>query len=223
MSDEKVPTDDGTQDEQAAMRASDADREQVAEILRDAAGDGRLTLEEVGERVESALRARTVGELARLTRDLPVSPVPAGSGEQQPGRGRDVVQIDQRWGTLHRSGAWEVPRHLEVRMHGGDVKLDFTEAEFSHARLDLDVQISVGGNLVLVVRPGIVVHTDDLTVKVGEVKYRNPASDAQAPVEREVYVTGRLKGGDVVVRHPRRTLGRWLRGEDAKNGAAEKS
>ncbi|MFB1042736.1 DUF1707 SHOCT-like domain-containing protein [Streptomyces chrestomyceticus] len=222
MSDEKVPTDGGTQDEQAAMRASDADREQVAEILRDAAGDGRLTLEEVGERVESALRARTVGELARLTRDLPVSPLPAESRDQ-PGRGKDVVEIDQRWGTLHRSGAWEVPRRLEVRMHGGDVKLDFTEAEFSHARLDLDVQISVGGNLVLVVRPGIVVHTDDLTVKVGEVKYRNPASDAQAPVEREVYVTGRLKGGDVVVRHPRRTLGRWLRGDDAKNGAAEKS
>ncbi|WP_335984375.1 MULTISPECIES: DUF1707 domain-containing protein [Streptomycetaceae] len=222
MTDEKPSIDDGAEDSQAALRASDADREQVVEILRDAAGDGRLTSEEVSERVEAALSARTVSELAQLTRDLPVSPVPAdaGTGSERP---KDVVEINQRWGTLHRSGTWEVPRHLDIRMHGGDVKLDFTEAVIGHDTLDIDAQISIGGNLILVVRPGIVVRTDDVTVRVGEVKYRNPASDADAPVELRVNVTGLLKGGDIVVRHPRRTLGQWMRGESALSTSDSKS
>ncbi|MFE2377394.1 DUF1707 domain-containing protein [Streptomyces sp. NPDC059398] len=218
MSDDKSSTDDGVENTQAAMRASDADRDQVVEILRDAAGDGRLTSDEVSERVEAALNARTISELARLTRDLPVSPVP-GDPEKRPERPKDVVEIDQRWGTLHRSGTWEVPRHLDIRMHGGDVKLDFTEAVIGYDKLDIDARISIGGNLILVVRPGIVVRTDDLTVGVGEVKYRNPASDAEAPVELLVNVTGRLKGGDVVVRHPRRKLSEWIRGDSAKSAS----
>ena len=55
----------------AALRASDADREQVAERLRKAAGEGRLRTEELEHRLETALSARTYGELDRLIRDLP--------------------------------------------------------------------------------------------------------------------------------------------------------
>ncbi|MFJ2581033.1 DUF1707 domain-containing protein [Kitasatospora aureofaciens] len=196
------------------LRASHADRDQVVEILRDAAGDGRLTAEELDERIAAALNARTIGELAALTRDLPVSPDPAPPAE--PGRRpKDVVEINQRFGTLHRSGPWEVPRRLDIRMHGGDVKLDFTQAVISHDTLDLDVYLSIGGNLILVVRPGIVVVTDDLTVGVGEVKVRVPGADEIEPVVLRVTVTGRVRGGDVVVRYPRRTLGQWMRGESA--------
>jgi hypothetical protein len=57
-----------------SLRASDADRDAVAERLRQAAGEGRLEPEELEERVEAALRARTYGELARLVADLPGSP-----------------------------------------------------------------------------------------------------------------------------------------------------
>jgi Domain of unknown function (DUF1707) len=53
------------------MRASDADREAVAETLRDAHAEGRLTLEEFEERLDRALAAKTVGELAAVTPDLP--------------------------------------------------------------------------------------------------------------------------------------------------------
>ena len=56
------------------QRASDADREAVAERLRDAAGDGRLEHEELEERLEAAYGARTYGELDLLTRDLPARP-----------------------------------------------------------------------------------------------------------------------------------------------------
>src|SRR6516165_1033052 len=46
------------------MRASDADRDRVVDVLRDAAGDGRLTADEFEERMEAALSSRTLGELA---------------------------------------------------------------------------------------------------------------------------------------------------------------
>lgn len=54
-----------------ALRASDHDRQAVLRRLQRAAGEGRLTLEEVDERTAAALRARTRGELADLTGDLP--------------------------------------------------------------------------------------------------------------------------------------------------------
>jgi hypothetical protein len=57
-----------------SLRASDADRDAVTERLREAAGEGRLEPDELEERVESALRARTYGELARLLADLPRPP-----------------------------------------------------------------------------------------------------------------------------------------------------
>lgn len=57
----------------ASIRASDEDRERVVAQLRDEAAAGRLDIEELDARAEAALRARTHGELAQLTRDLPAS------------------------------------------------------------------------------------------------------------------------------------------------------
>jgi hypothetical protein len=54
-------------------RISDADRERVAELLRRAAGDGRLDIEELEQRLESAYAAKTYGELVPITQDLPVA------------------------------------------------------------------------------------------------------------------------------------------------------
>ena len=55
------------------MRASQEERDRVVELLRTHAGEGRLDLDELEERVEAALSARTRGELDALTKDLPVS------------------------------------------------------------------------------------------------------------------------------------------------------
>jgi Flp pilus assembly protein TadB len=54
------------------LRASDADREAVADRLRNAAAEGRLLASELEERVARALRARTYGELDAIVSDLPV-------------------------------------------------------------------------------------------------------------------------------------------------------
>ncbi|MFJ3224650.1 DUF1707 domain-containing protein [Streptomyces sp. NPDC086783] len=65
------------------LRASHADRDRVVDVLRIAAGDGLLNSDELDERLEVALSARTVTELASLTADLP--PISSDGGL---GRGR---------------------------------------------------------------------------------------------------------------------------------------
>lgn len=55
----------------AGLRASDADRERVAEVLRNAAAEGRLATDELEHRLEAAFAARTYGDLDGLVADLP--------------------------------------------------------------------------------------------------------------------------------------------------------
>ena len=75
MRDEQSSAEDNVERAPAQdMRASHADRDQIVEILRDAAAEGPLTSEELDERAEAALSARTVRDLAALTRDLPAQP-----------------------------------------------------------------------------------------------------------------------------------------------------
>jgi class 3 adenylate cyclase len=59
------------------LRASDADRERVAKMLRENYGDGRLSDEDLSERVDAVYRAGTMSELAKVTSDLPAPPRPA--------------------------------------------------------------------------------------------------------------------------------------------------
>src|SRR6516164_10168205 len=89
------------------LRASDADRERVVAVLAEAAGDGRLTLEEHSERVQRAYRARTLGELAGLTRDL----VPPGA---QPLRLDDSRTVAAFFTSTRRDGRWVMPDRLSV-------------------------------------------------------------------------------------------------------------
>lgn len=117
------------------MRVSHADRDRVVEILREAAGDGRLDAEELDERVERALTARTFAELEPLTEDLPVPPLvpptvsaspvvaepasaPAAGGSPLAGDG-EPVRWSVRGLALRREGAWAVPRLIELDVHGG--------------------------------------------------------------------------------------------------------
>jgi hypothetical protein len=86
----RVVSEEGTQKAQGgltveydgAIRASDSDRESVAEILREAYTDGRLDLEEFDERTTAVYAARTWGQLRELTRDLPAG-VGLGRGSHE--------------------------------------------------------------------------------------------------------------------------------------------
>jgi len=187
------------------LRASHADRDSVVEQLRVAAGDGRLTSDELDERLEGALTAKTLAELAALTADLPESGKPAAVA---PAQAKDLVRFDQRGSSTTRSGRWVVPASIEAKVVGGNVTLDFTQAVISYPTLPLEAEVR-GGNLILVVRPGIVVDADDLSVVAGSVQI-NRGTDQPAPVSLRVELSGRVKGGNIVVRLPRRTFWQWL-------------
>src|SRR5215472_12490084 len=89
------------------LRASHEDRDRVVELLRVAAGDGRLSAEELDERLEVALTARTYGQLAALVKDLPVGPglVAAGPAPEP----QELVRIDCGSSVVTRDGGWVVP------------------------------------------------------------------------------------------------------------------
>jgi hypothetical protein len=96
---------------QPEQRASDADRETAVDILCAAAADGRLTLTELEERVEAALSARTLRELAMLIADLiPVIPVREGGGSGRPGGEREITARGEPEGTA--SSRWALLRSL---------------------------------------------------------------------------------------------------------------
>ncbi len=197
------------------LRASHADRDQAAELLRVAAGDGRLSPDELDDRLERALTARTYAELAALTADLPATPgaavAPAGAGAAS-ATPKDLVRIHVHNSGARRDGRWVVPKELDVKVRGGDVRLDFTEAVITQPLLRITAEVR-HGNLRLVTRPGIVVDADDLSVRGARVALPEPPGPG-VPVLLRVEITGSVRGGGITAgppRPPRRTFWQWLR------------
>ncbi|WP_151485221.1 DUF1707 SHOCT-like domain-containing protein [Streptomyces albicerus] len=187
------------------LRASHADRDRVVDVLRVAAGDGRLTAAELDERLEAALSARTVSELTPLTADLPPVSASAGAAVAEV---KDVLRIEQRFSAVERVGRWVVPRRLELAVEWCEVTLDFTQAVITQDTLRIDVDMR-GKTLTLVTRPGIVVDADALRLEHSRVKIRQ-APDPGTPIALRVELVGKKKHGRVVVRPARRTFGQWL-------------
>jgi Domain of unknown function (DUF1707) len=177
------------------MRASDADRDRAIDVLRAAAGDGRLTADEFGERLGAALASRTLGDLAGLTADLVAGP---GLADPATAQAENVIRIDHRGGSVQRTGRWVVPRRLELRSSWCDVKLDFTDAVLAHDTLRIDINMR-GGSLTLVTGPGIVVDADALATRYADVDVR-PGTEPGAPVILRVQLTGRMRYGVVSTR-----------------------
>lgn len=190
---------------QGKLRASHQDRDRVVEILRVAAGDGRLTSDELDERLEAALTARTFGELAALTTDLPAAGGAVGAAVSEP---KDMIRLECHSGSAKREGRWVVPRRIEVRVTSGEVKLDFTEAIITQPLLKIDAEVS-SGRLLLVTKPGIMVDADDVAVRSGEVKVRAPWGP-DVPVTLRLEVSGKVGSGSIKARPPRRSFWQWL-------------
>jgi hypothetical protein len=192
------------------LRASHEDRDRVVDVLRVAAGDGRLSAEELDQRIELALTARTYGELSALVADLPTAQ-PGVAAAPKP---KDVLRIDRFGANARRDGRWVLPQRIEVRVTGGNVTLDFTEAIITLPSLQINAVVA-GGNLVMITKPGVVVDTDEVMLAGGNVKARE-RRDAEVPVLLRVEVTGKVVGGSIIVRMPRprrRTFLQWLRRE----------
>jgi hypothetical protein len=154
------------------LRASHEDRDRVVDTLRVAGGDGRLTAEELDARLEHALSARTLGELAELTADLPGAPA-----------ARDVLVVEQHGGKYVQEGRWLVPARIALRTRECQVTLDFTDAVITSRTLHIDADM-VHGKLFIVSSPGIVIDTDGLTCTYSKLKlHSKDAADSRLRVE----------------------------------------
>ncbi len=133
------------------LRASDFERDRVVTLLGEAAADGRLTPAEHTDRVERAYQARTLGDLAALTRDLAD---PAAQPIRLDGR-RAVAGV---FGRDSRDGCWVVPDSLPVIAVFGEVELDLREALLQSSRIVIYATLILG-TIHLIVPDGVVVET----------------------------------------------------------------
>lgn len=189
------------------LRASHVDRDRVVDVLRIAAGDGLLTADELDERLEAALSARTLSELAPLTADLPTA---ADGTAAKVAEVKDVVRIEHVFsGAIERKGRWVLPRRLELAVTWCDVTLDFTEAVIMQDTLRIDVAMA-GKSLTLITGPGVEVDADGLTLVHCKLRHRRMHTPPDTPTTLRVELVGQKAHGNVVVRPPRRTFWHWL-------------
>ncbi|MET8478123.1 DUF1707 domain-containing protein [Streptomyces clavifer] len=192
------------------LRASHADRDRVVDVLRIAAGDGLLTADELDERIEAALSARTLAELVPLTADLPAVTTTAHGPAVAAADVKDVVRIQQAFsGGVERTGRWVLPRRLELAVAWCDVTLDLTEAVVTQDTLRIDVAMT-GKSLTLITRPGVEVDVDGLILVHCKLVHRRPRTPPGTPTTLRVELAGQKAHGKVVVRPARRTFGQWL-------------
>src|ERR1700678_1459032 len=196
------------------LRASHEDRDRVVEVLRVSAGDGRLTAEELDERLELAMTARTYGELAKLVVDLPADGsvasalAPRAPQAPQAPQAKEVVRIDCGSGHAKKEGRWVLPQRIEARVRSGHLKLDFSQAVITQPSLQLDAEAR-SGHVVLITKPGIVVDTDDVVVRSGHVRVRAPWGH-DVPEVLRIEGSGKVGSGHFVARPPYRTFWQWL-------------
>jgi len=130
-------------DPDASLRVSDAERDETLRILGEHASVGRLTLDELEERSGRALAAKTRGELATLTGDLPQE---AGQGRPAPAQAKKPV----RWMVAimsgsHRRGRFRAVGSINsVAIMGGD-DIDLREAEIEGGELTINLVAIMGG------------------------------------------------------------------------------
>ncbi|MGR4881878.1 DUF1707 domain-containing protein [Streptomyces sp. LARHCF249] len=172
----------------AELRASDADRDRIAQILADALAEGRLTSEEHSERLDSLYAVKTVGELEALVRDLPApgaghtSPpaAPAYATHTAAGYTETVVAVCS---SSARKGRWRPGALTRAVSVMGDISIDLTQAVFEQQVTEINVTCVLGNVEVLV--------PENVTLRgygsgvLGNFEVRGEgrgATDPQAPV-----------------------------------------
>jgi hypothetical protein len=181
-----------------ALRASDIERDRAAEQLRNAAGEGRLTVDELDERLTRCYAAKTVRELAELTVDVVVSghdPASTSTPVVKPGPGGtgSVVSI---MGGNDRSGRFRVAQRLNVISVMGGSDIDLTQAEFAAPVTHITVFSLMGGSDIRV-PDGVEVHITKFALMGGhDVNLSDKAPPPGAPVIR-LRMLSIMGGGDV--------------------------
>jgi hypothetical protein len=203
-----------------AIRVSDAERDATVRTLGDHAAVGRLTLDELEDRAGRALAAKTRGELATLTSDLPQE-----AGQADPAPTRAVgVRKPVRWmvailGGSHRRGRFRAVGQINaVAIMGGD-EIDLREAEIEGGELTLNLFALMGGSNVYV--------PDSVEVEVGGFSlmggHEEVGSERPRPGAPLIRIrTYNLMGGATIYRLPPQARGRSLKEARRLAKAAER-
>ncbi len=178
----------------AQLRISDAERHQVAEILREAAGEGRLDIDELDQRLEATYAARTYADLVPITFDLPSHPHArpvakpvAASPEVVPGADRESHFAILSG--LSRKGVWVVPRQLTILAMMGGAELDLRRAKFAAPEVTITINAFMGGAQVIV-GPSTRVQMEGTGIMGG---YSGPSGLVEAELDEASPVV-RIKG-----------------------------
>ena len=139
-----------TDDALPELRASDADRERTAELLRRAAGEGRLTIDELDERLDLVYATRTQRELDKLTADVVVLDDPARANRMPVRTGEGSNWVVSVMSGHDRKGRWRVGRHLKVISVMGGSSIDLNDAELTSDVTEITVFSIMGGSDVRV-------------------------------------------------------------------------
>ena len=200
MTDQPVPADP------RQLRAADTDRDQTAELLRRAAAEGRITFEELDERIAQAYAAKTFADLEAVTSDLPgpgvrapasatprYQPAEVPAGTPAPAFSVAVMSGAQR------AGPWLVPPSYTAVAIMGGVELDLRHARFTAAEVTIRAFCLMGGVSITV--------PEDMAVDVSGIGFMggfdHQASGPGTPGAPRLRVVGfAMMGGVEVKRRP---------------------
>ena len=186
------------------LRASDADREQAADVLNAALTEGRLSVTEHSDRLDAVYEAKTHAEIAPLIEDLPGS-----IATQSPPRRADLAPSTRRrqlviaiFGGASRKGRWNVePRMAAVTIFGG-ASLDFRDVQLPQREISLHCS-SLFGGVDIVVPPEMRVIDSGIALFGGR-DTDSGSAESNAPDAPVLRLTGLTLFGGLSLRHKQR-------------------
>ncbi|TCC10408.1 DUF1707 SHOCT-like domain-containing protein [Kribbella soli] len=206
----------------AHLRASDIDRDQVVDVLREALMSGRLTQDEHAERLEQTLEAKTLGELEPITRDLVVPGQPTPVAQSAAAASTSLVPIEEPadpeqsfdtmvaiFGGGERKGRWRVKRRTNAFAVFGGHDLDMTNAVFEGREVTIWA-FAVFGGIDITVPEGVTVRNEGVGIFGGFGARGSDDPDPNAPVVvvKGLALFGGVGGQSSVKRHGKKLKGK---------------
>ncbi|MEU8488824.1 MULTISPECIES: DUF1707 domain-containing protein [unclassified Streptomyces] len=175
--------------ENPARPVSEDDRNTAVRRVQEAYAEGHLSHDEMDDRLQRVLIAKTYGDLEPVLASLP---------EEDAGTTSTIGALG---GRIKRRGAWRVPRTLKVESAFGSVRLDLSRAVFEHPAVDIDLQVGTGRAKITVPRDAVV-DVDGLHTGWKDLRYKAPRSSG--PGGPRIRISGTMGYGRLKIRHARR-------------------
>ena len=164
------------------FRICHKERDEAIELLREAAGDGRITVDELDERMETVQSAKFPIDLDEVLSDLttelpsdrfrPASAIAPTTGRAMAVQGHDrfdPLVIKAGWESEVRRARWSVPPYIRCEPSMSNIELNFLEVETDLEVIEVEIVAGMGA-VVIVIPDGWAVNVDQLSKTWGSVK-----------------------------------------------------